>query len=150
MSAFPLAPLFALFNNVFELRLDAKKLLVHHRRPVAQRGRVAGMTTAGGFLGQFLSPMVSQPGADAWGYPGAFLGGAVLLAKGLVAGRTWYRSAGPATTAGLSVLYLAGFGLSHPLAKRMGAWPSVFTVAAVNGAASWALVDRHNFRSDAS
>lgn len=47
--------------------------------PVAQRGRVAGMTTAGVFLGQFLSPMVSQPGADAWGYPGAFLGGAVLL-----------------------------------------------------------------------
>merc|ERR1719323_1736425 len=37
VSAFPLAPLFALFNNVFELRLDAKKLLVHHRRPVAQR-----------------------------------------------------------------------------------------------------------------
>ena len=31
VSAFPLAPLFALFNNVFELRLDAKKLLVHHR-----------------------------------------------------------------------------------------------------------------------
>ncbi|WP_270258573.1 hypothetical protein [Kocuria marina] len=78
------------------------------------------------------------------------LGGAVLLVKGVVAGRTWYRSAGPATTAGLSVLYLAGFGLSHPLAKKVGAWPSVFTVAAVNAAASWALVDRHNFRRDAA
>ena len=31
VSAFPPAPLFALLNNVFELRLDAKKLLVHHR-----------------------------------------------------------------------------------------------------------------------
>ncbi len=31
VAAFPLAPLFALLNNVFELRLDAKKLLVHHR-----------------------------------------------------------------------------------------------------------------------
>ena len=31
VSAFPLAPLFALINNMFELRLDAKKLLVHHR-----------------------------------------------------------------------------------------------------------------------
>ena len=43
MSAFPLAPLFALFNNVFELRLDAKKLLVHHRRPVAQRVKDIGV-----------------------------------------------------------------------------------------------------------
>ena len=78
------------------------------------------------------------------------LGGAVLLAKGVVAGRTWHRSAGPVTTAGLSVLYLAGFGLSHPLAKKIGAWPSVFTVAAVNAAASWTLVDRYNFRADAA
>lgn len=31
VAAFPLAPLFALLNNIFELRLDAKKLLVHHR-----------------------------------------------------------------------------------------------------------------------
>ncbi len=43
MSAFPLAPLFALLNNVFELRLDAKKLLVHHRRPVAQRVKDIGV-----------------------------------------------------------------------------------------------------------
>lgn len=31
VSAFPLAPLFALVNNIFELRVDAKKLLFHHR-----------------------------------------------------------------------------------------------------------------------
>ncbi|GAA4698662.1 hypothetical protein GCM10025781_15930 [Kocuria gwangalliensis] len=73
------------------------------------------------------------------------LGGVVLLANGVLAGRTWYTSAGPVTTAGLSVVYLAGFGLSHPLAKKIGAWPSVFGVAAVNAAASWVLVDRHNF-----
>ena len=48
--------------------------------PPALRGRVAGMTTSGVFLGQFASPMVSQPMADAWGFEGAFLGGAVLLA----------------------------------------------------------------------
>ena len=73
------------------------------------------------------------------------LGGVVLLAGGALAGRTWYTSAGPVTTAELSVLYLAGFGLSHPLAKKIGAWPSVFGMAAVNAAASWALVDRHDF-----
>lgn len=43
VSAFPLAPLFALFNNIFELRVDAKKLLFHHRRPVALRVRDIGI-----------------------------------------------------------------------------------------------------------
>lgn len=43
VAAFPLAPLFALLNNVLELRLDAKKLLVHHRRPVAVRVRDIGV-----------------------------------------------------------------------------------------------------------
>lgn len=73
------------------------------------------------------------------------LGGVVLLANGILAGRTWYTSAGPATTAALSALYLGGFGASHPLAKKIGAWPSVLAVTAVSAAASWALVDRHNF-----
>ena len=72
------------------------------------------------------------------------LGGLALLACGVAAGRTWFTTAGPATTAGLGVLYAAGFGLSHPLAKPLGAWPSVLTVTAVNAAASWALVDRHH------
>lgn len=37
VAAFPLAPLFALLNNICEMRLDAKKLLVYHRRPVFAR-----------------------------------------------------------------------------------------------------------------
>ena len=37
VSAFPLAPLFALINNVFEIRLDARKMIKTYRRPVAQR-----------------------------------------------------------------------------------------------------------------
>ena len=43
VAAFPLAPLCALINNIFELRLDAKKLLVHHRRPVAVRVKDIGV-----------------------------------------------------------------------------------------------------------
>jgi anoctamin-1 len=35
--AFPLGPLFALVNNIFELRFDAKKFLVYYRRPVPRR-----------------------------------------------------------------------------------------------------------------
>jgi anoctamin-1 len=43
VSAFPLAPLFALINNICEMRLDAKKLLVYHRRPVFARVRSIGI-----------------------------------------------------------------------------------------------------------
>lgn len=43
MAAFPLAPVFALLNNILEMRLDAKKLLTFHRRPVTQRVRDIGI-----------------------------------------------------------------------------------------------------------
>ncbi|CAO1405540.1 unnamed protein product [Diamesa tonsa] len=43
VAAFPLAPLFALINNIFEMRLDAKKLLTYYRRPVSQRVRNIGV-----------------------------------------------------------------------------------------------------------
>ncbi|XP_065083351.1 anoctamin-5 isoform X2 [Ochlerotatus camptorhynchus] len=41
--AFPLGPLFALLNNVFETRLDAKKFLLYYKRAVPQRARSIGM-----------------------------------------------------------------------------------------------------------
>lgn len=43
VAAFPLAPFFALLNNILEMRLDANKLLTHHRRPVSQRVRDIGV-----------------------------------------------------------------------------------------------------------
>lgn len=43
VAAFPLAPLFALLNNILEMRLDAKKLVTMYRRPVAQRMRDIGI-----------------------------------------------------------------------------------------------------------
>ena len=70
------------------------------------------------------------------------LGGVVLAAAGAMAGRTWLAQAGPGTAAALSALYLGGFGASHPLAKRIGAWPAVLTVTAVSAAAAHLLVDR--------
>ena len=57
------------------------------------------------------------------------LGGAVLAAAGVLAGRQWLRAAGPVGTAALAAVYLGGFGLSHPLAKRIGAWPAVLSAA---------------------
>lgn len=57
------------------------------------------------------------------------LGGVVLAGAGVLAGRSWLRR-GPAVTAGLSAVYLGAFGVSHPLAKKIGAWPSVLAVTA--------------------
>ncbi|KAI5725304.1 hypothetical protein M8J77_013668 [Diaphorina citri] len=43
VSAFPLAPLFALINNIFETRLDAQKFLKYYRRPVPHRATNIGI-----------------------------------------------------------------------------------------------------------
>lgn len=69
------------------------------------------------------------------------LGGVVLAAAGLYAGRTWLARRGPATTAVLGATYVVGFGLSHPLAKKIGAWPAVLTVTAAAAGASAVLSD---------
>ncbi|MFC0674456.1 hypothetical protein [Brachybacterium hainanense] len=69
------------------------------------------------------------------------LGGVVLAAAGIYAGRTWLARRGPATTAVLGATYVLGFGLSHPLAKKIGSWPAVLTVAAVATGAAAVLCD---------
>jgi len=43
VTAFPLAPLFALLNNFLEIRFDAKKVHELHRRPVAQKVKDIGV-----------------------------------------------------------------------------------------------------------
>ncbi|XP_034434610.1 anoctamin-2b isoform X1 [Hippoglossus hippoglossus] len=43
VASFPLAPLFALLNNVIEIRLDAKKFITELRRPVAIRAKDIGI-----------------------------------------------------------------------------------------------------------
>lgn len=70
------------------------------------------------------------------------LGGAVLGVGGVIAKTEWMRTSGPVTTAVLSGIFYGGFGLSHPLAKKIGAWPSVLTVAGVAAASAYALNDR--------
>ncbi|XP_044890673.1 anoctamin-7 isoform X3 [Felis catus] len=43
VAACPLAPLFALLNNWVEIRLDARKFVCEHRRPVAERAQDIGV-----------------------------------------------------------------------------------------------------------
>ncbi|QIG44447.1 hypothetical protein G5V58_18165 [Nocardioides anomalus] len=70
------------------------------------------------------------------------LGGAVLLAAGVLAGRSWLRTTGVGTTAALAGTYVVAFGASHPLAKQVGAWPSVAIVTAVAAGAAYVVADR--------
>lgn len=70
------------------------------------------------------------------------LGGIVLAAGGVLAGREWVRRTSPAVTGALVATYVGAFGLSHPLAKKIGAWPSVLAVSAATAAASYAAADR--------
>lgn len=58
------------------------------------------------------------------------LGGAVLAAAGTGAFLGWKTTLGAPQAAALGGLYLLAFGASHPLAKKLGAWPAVNTVTA--------------------
>lgn len=42
VAAFPLAPMFALINNIIEIRLDAYTMITTMRRPLAQRAQDIG------------------------------------------------------------------------------------------------------------
>lgn len=68
--------------------------------------------------------------------------GVLLAAAGAWCTREWARRAGGPVAGVLLATYLGGFGASHPLAKRVGAWPSVLGVSALSAAASHALSDR--------
>ncbi|MCU1473108.1 hypothetical protein [Amnibacterium sp.] len=86
-------------------------------------------------LARLLAPALTTSGLLA-GYGAAratgvrALGGVVLAAFGAGAFVVVQRAAGPVRAGTLTVAYLAAFGGSHPLAKRLGAWPSVLAVAA--------------------
>ncbi|MEV0189038.1 hypothetical protein AB0I39_10960 [Kitasatospora purpeofusca] len=87
----------------------------------------AALTAAGGLVGGY--------GVARWSGKRQ-LGGAVLAVAGAGAAAQWHRRSGAPAAAALTGLYLAAFGGSHPLAKRIGAWPAVLAVTGVVTAAS--------------
>ncbi|EFE74850.1 predicted protein [Streptomyces filamentosus NRRL 15998] len=93
----------------------------------------AAAVAAGGLVGGY--------GVARWTGKRPF-GGLALAAAGSLAAYEWNRQAGPRAAAGLSVAYVAAFAGSHPLAKKVGAWPAVFAVAGGVAAASWAVTRR--------
>ena len=72
------------------------------------------------------------------------LGGAAMLAANVAAAQQWYAVGGAPLTAGLTAAYWTAMGVSHPLAKKVGAWPSVLGVTAAASGAAWLLADRRS------
>jgi len=70
------------------------------------------------------------------------LGGAVLLAAGAWCFARWRRTAGTPRAAALLAFCAAAFVASHALADPLGTWGAVLAVAALVGAATWAVADR--------
>jgi hypothetical protein len=70
------------------------------------------------------------------------LGGVLLGAAGAWAARTWLKRDGTAVAVGLTALYVAAFGVSHPLSAKIGAWPSVIAVTAITAGTAHLVSDR--------
>jgi len=70
------------------------------------------------------------------------LGGIVLAAGAAWCLRAWDRRNGRSTALALGAVGTGAFVLSHVLAPRIGAWPSVLAVAAATALAASVLGDR--------
>lgn len=64
------------------------------------------------------------------------LGGVAFAVAGAWCAREWARTSGPVTAGVLTGGYVAAMGVSHPLAKKLGSWPSVLLVSAATATAS--------------
>ena len=70
------------------------------------------------------------------------LGAVAMLAANVAAARQWYAVGGAPLAAGLTAVYWTAMGVSHPIAKKVGVWPSVLGVTTVAAGAAWVLADR--------
>lgn len=69
-------------------------------------------------------------------------GGVVLAAVGATACALVARHGGGWRAAAVTGTYAVAFGGSHPLAKRLGAWPAVAAVAAATAVPAVLLAER--------
>lgn len=69
------------------------------------------------------------------------LGTIPLVAAGALAARSWNRKKGPGVAAALLGTYVGAFGMSHPLAKKIGAWPAVLTATGAVAAVAYMVSD---------
>ncbi|WP_197039887.1 hypothetical protein [Nocardia sp. NRRL WC-3656] len=88
---------------------------------------------AGGLLGGFALAQATKQRQ---------LGGVVFAAATAAAVPRWRAALGIPGAAALTGLSVGAMGASHPLAKKIGAWPSVAVVSGAVALTSWALADR--------
>jgi hypothetical protein len=72
------------------------------------------------------------------------VGGAVLIACAVPCVAIWLRRDGRAVTARLAAVGFGAFVASHVAGLVVGAWPAVFSAAAVTAGCCWWLSDRHH------
>lgn len=77
------------------------------------------------------------------------LGGIVMIAAIAWCARRWLPTVGLGRTLALVLVYVATFAVSHLIADRLSAWPSVLLAAIVTGLAVWALADAADSRAGA-
>jgi hypothetical protein len=94
---------------------------------------IVPLLTSAGLLGGFG---VARATGARWA------GGAVLAGVGAGVFALVRRSGGPWRATAVVVTYLGAFGGSHPLAKRLGAWPSVLAVAGATAVPAALLAER--------
>ncbi|QUH01292.1 hypothetical protein HUO13_11195 [Saccharopolyspora erythraea] len=90
----------------------------------------AGALTSAGLVGGFAVAQATRH---------RYWGGVVAAGAGLGAMRICHRNAGLGRALLLGGSYAAALAGSHPLAKKVGAWPSVFTVTAATAVAAGVL-----------
>ncbi|WP_375387267.1 hypothetical protein [uncultured Amnibacterium sp.] len=94
---------------------------------------IVPLLTSAGLLGGFG---VARATGVRWA------GGAVLGGVGAAVFTVVLRRGGAARATAVTLAYLGAFGGSHPLAKRLGAWPSVVAVAAATAVPAALLAER--------
>jgi len=94
---------------------------------------IVPVLTSAGLLGGFG---VARATGRRWA------GGVVLGAVGAGVFALVLRSGGPVRATAVVLTYLGAFGGSHPLAKRLGAWPSVLAVAGATAVPAALLAER--------
>jgi hypothetical protein len=65
----------------------------------------------------------------------------VFTAAGVWCARSWLRSSGRGVAGLLLGVYLVAFWVSHPLARRIGAWPAVLAMSGAAAGVTAALAD---------
>lgn len=105
----------------------------NHQASQPGAARAVGPLLGAGLLGGFAAVRATHRRE---------VGGLVLAAIGALAARLAWPLAGSTRTSLALLAYLTAFGGSHPLARKIGAWPAVAVVAVGAGVVGHLIAGR--------